>query len=123
MAVQRRHQDDPVAPAISAREILMAWVVAGLIALGVMVVAPDGARHDPSPVANTVVAGLAEARALDGFENAADRAATVAGTDDGTVPADRPVVRPPAAIAHAASPHVRLCHWLAGPAPDAGRGS
>src|SRR5579862_7807772 len=107
MTVRRSHQDDPLAPAISAGDIVAAWAVAGLIALGVAVAAPEGARQDPRPVANTVVAALTEARALDGFENAADRAATLAGTDDGAGAAERPdqPARPPASIARAMSPH------------------
>jgi hypothetical protein len=122
-----RRRDDPPLPTIAAQELLAAWAVVGLIALGILVVQPGGSHLDPSALATTAAASGsgASAAALDGFENAADRAATLAGTEADPVAAgqaDEPAP-PPASFASAQRWHVRVCHWIAGSGPGAHRGS
>ena len=121
-----RRRDDPPLPTIAAQELLAAWAVVGLIALGILVVQPGNSHPDLSAVATQAMAsGSSGGAALDGFENEADRAATLAGTEDDPVAAGRAnaSVQAPTSIARAPRWQVRLCHWIGVLGPGANRGS
>jgi hypothetical protein len=126
VAMQHRRADPPIATT-SVQEIVAAWAVTGMIAFGVLVVAPGGTRPTPSaePMREAAAGLTGSGAALGKFESQADRAATLAGSDDGAVAGDRAdePPPPPASIARAAQQHIDVCHWITGVAPDAKRGS
>jgi hypothetical protein len=103
-------------------ELAAAWAIAGAIALAVFLAAPSGARPTPPPVSvHDAVAGIA----ADGFENAADRAATLAGSEGGPTVAALPdaPAESPAVIASDKNWSVRLCNGIAGAMANLGHRS
>jgi hypothetical protein len=68
---------------ISLRDVAAAWVCVGALALGAFVVAPSGPRGEVRATGTSPIAvGMARSDiAPDGFEDAADRAATLAGIE------------------------------------------
>lgn len=133
MTFRHRPGDASPSPEISARAILAAWSLVGLIAIGVFL--GDVVFRSPDPAA-MAAAGTAPAAAVSSaaavwasiargeFETAADRAATLDGLDiggDATI-ADAASGEPERAVVQSADQHFRMCQWLSARAADARRG-
>jgi hypothetical protein len=97
---------------ISTREILVAWACCGAIALGVGALAPGDPCDAPTIAAAPIVDAASRDPSLDGFEDAADRAAALAGTD--AAPAAEPA-RSRVATQHVAA-HRASCEMSDRPA-------
>ena len=116
----RHRRDAPLHPTISVRELAVAWVLVGAIALGVIVAQPAPPRADGwALMAQAATPAPPRDPTQDGFEDAADRAATLAGTEDAPAASPHAPARPPASIAldrRETDWHLLLCHWIAKPA-------
>jgi len=118
--MKHRLDDDPAGPSVpsvSAQGLGAAWLLVGVMALTLAIVSPGPSPHGASsaPPSEAASAGLVRAAALEGFETAGDRAATVARTeDDGVAPASVAPTTPPVAIAPVDGWRSRLRHWIAG---------
>ncbi len=89
------------------REVVVAWAVAGAIALAAVIAQPHGS---PEGAVGMAAGTVGHAERSEGFESHADRAATLAGIDDEVAAprvADTPA--PPVRTARASWWHGLLC--------------
>jgi hypothetical protein len=110
--VQQR-RDDPPSTAASFQAIAVAWLLVGILALGLISIGPTSTPESIPPSVRIADAGSDGLMTLNGFENEADRTATLAGAEDDTyaAPADAQAMTPAPSIA--VGPwHVLLCHWI-----------